>query len=627
MKLNAISLILLFFIFLQSAVGQQSKSLVKLKENYTKQEVMIPMRDGVKLYTAIYTPKDQSKQYPILLNRTPYSCSPYGKYQFSSGVAPNELTIDEEFIFIKQDVRGKFMSEGDFDWVRPIIPNKTEGQIDESTDTWDTIDWIIQNVRNHNGKVGLWGGSYPGYYVMTGIVDAHPALICAIPSAPMVDLWKGDDLAHNGAFMMPHNLNFISVFGQERPEPTKHWPKPLLKYPDNDGYKFWLDIGPLKNVNPKIFKHKIIHWEEYINHPVYDSFWQSRDISQHLTHVRPAVMTIGGWFDSQDLYGPMKSYQTIEKHNPGLQNTLVFGPWYHVGWSRGKGDHCAGIQWESNTAQYYREHFELPFWNYHLKGTGSLENIPEVLAFDTGAKKWSEFSSWPPAQTSKKRTYLTNQSTLVFAEPHPSIDETGYISYTNDPENPVPFTAKKTTRFGNDWMVEDQRFLEDRDDVITFTSPPFEKDWTVAGPIHVHLVASSSGTDADYIVKVIDVYPESTSAPGPNPKNLDMSGYQMLLRGDPIRAKFRNSLEHPEPMTPNQPTEMNFDLRDVHHTFKKGHQLIVQIHGSWFPMIDRNPHKFVDLFNDADEEDFVKAEQRIYFGMEGTYLEFYVKND
>ncbi len=592
-----------------------------IKTHYEKFEYQIPMRDGVRLFTAVYIPRDRSRNYPLLMMRTPYSVAPYGKENYSSRIASSSLLVKEGYIFVLQDVRGKFMSEGEFTWMAPFRPDKKGKETDESSDTYDTIDWLLKNLPNNNGRVGTWGGSYPGYYVMTGLVDAHPALKCAVPSAPMVDLWKGDDVAHNGAFLMPHNLGFLSRFGQPRPEPTTDWPPPKWDYWTPDGYEFYMDLGTLPEVNKRYFHHDIKHWEEYINHPVYDEFWQSRDISQHLGDVRPAILTVGGWFDAQDLYGPLKAYATIEQENPGLQNTLVMGPWYHGSWLRGDGDHCAAISWEAKTAPWYREHIELAFYNHYLKDKGSLVNIPEALVFDTGAKKWEQYQSWPPSQATDQRLYLHHDGVLSFDPP----TEEGFREYISDPDNPVPFTNEITTRYGNDWMVEDQRFAARRPDVLVFQTGILTEDITIAGPVNVNLMASTSGTDADFVLKVIDVFPHDTPDPDPNPYRVRMGGYQMLLRGDPIRAKFRNSLSAPEPMVPNLPTKLSFELRDVYHTFKKGHRIMVQVQSSWFPMIDRNPHKFVDLFNDVKADDFQKATQRIYCnGAEGSFLELKV---
>ncbi len=609
---NLFILLFAFFIIYTGHAQSGNPDLAYIKNHYDKFEYQIPMRDGVKLFTSVYLPKDDSKSYPILLQRTPYSCAPYGEDQYSSRIGPSMELIKEGYIFVEQDVRGRFMSEGTFTWMGPIKPNKTGKETDESTDTYDTIEWLINNLDNDNGKVGTYGGSYNGYYVMTGIVDAHPALKAAIPSAPMVDLWKGDDVSHNGAFLMPHNLGFLARFGQPRPEPTTQWPPSKWEYWTPDGYEFYMDLGILPNVNKKYFNEEIIHWQEYIEHPVYDEFWQSRDISQHLDDVKPAVLTIGGWFDSQDLYGPLKAYETIEKENPDNFNALVMGPWYHGSWMRSDGDHCANIQWGSKTGVYYRQELELPFFNYYLKDKGSISGFSDALVFDTGRKKWEEYPQWPPENALEKSLYLHVNGNLSFKIPTAEGQKPAYREYISDPEKPVPFTAEITTRYGNDWMVEDQRFAARRPDVLVFESQVLKEDLSVVGAIEVNLLASSSGTDADFIVKVIDVFPHDTPDPNPNPQNIKMGGYQMLVRGDPIRAKFRNSLSEPKPLVPNEPTPLKFELRDIHHTFKKGHKIMVQVQSSWFPMIDRNPHKFVDLFNDVKESDFQKATQRIY---------------
>ena len=498
------------------------------------------------------------------------------------------------------------MSEGKFTWTAPNKENPKEW--DESADTYDTIDWLLKNVKPNNGKVGTYGGSYPGFYVTVGMMDAHPALKAAIPSAPMGDLWRGDDGVHNGAFLMPHNINFIANFGLERPEPIQKYPAGKLKYDTPDGYKFWLNHGPLTNLDKKHFNGEIIHWEELKKHPVYDEFWQSRNVEPHLKNIKPAVMAVGGWFDAQDIRGPFIVYNGIKKYSPKTANRLILGPWYHGSWSTTVGDRSANIPWGSNTGEFYRKELEFKFFNFYLKDKGSMD-LPNVMAFNTGANKWNSFEQWPPEELEMKEFYLNANGKL--SENAPKKGD-GFDEYVSDPKKPVPYTQEITTRFGNDWMVEDQRFASTRPDVIVYESEPLTEDLTIAGAIYINLIASTSGTDADFIVKVIDVYPNDAIDPVPNPQNIKMGGYQMLLRGDPIRAKFRNSLEKPEPMVPNQPTALKYNLTDAFHTFKKGHRIMVQVQSTWFPMIDINPGKFVDMFNDVKESDFQKINQKIY---------------
>lgn len=591
-----------------SAIAQKlNPDSVYYRENYTKHEYMIPMRDGVKLFTAVYVPKDESLKYPFLMMRTPYGCAPYGKDNYpASRLGPSMELVKDGYIFVRQDVRGRYMSEGTFTWTAPNKENPKEW--DESADTYDTIDWLLKNVKSNNGKVGTYGGSYPGFYVTAGIMDAHPALKAAMPSAPMGDLWRGDDGVHNGAFLMPHNINFIANFGVKRPEPLQKYPAGKLKYDTPDGYKFWLDHGPLTNLDKKHFNGEIIHWEEYKKHPVYDEFWKSRNVEPHLKNIKPAVMTVGGWFDAQDIRGPFIVYNGIKNNSPKSNNRLILGPWYHGSWSTQVGDRSANIPWGSNTGEFYRKELEFKFFSFYLKDKGTMD-IPNVMAFNTGANKWNSFEQWPPVDVEKREFYLNANGKL--SENAPKKGD-GFDEYISDPKKPVPYTQEITTRFGNDWMVEDQRFASTRPDVIVYESEPLTEDLTIAGAININLIASTSGTDADFIVKVIDVYPNDAKDPVPNPQNIKMGGYQMLLRGDPIRAKFRNSLEKPEPMVPNQPTTLKYNLTDAYHTFKKGHKIMVQVQSTWFPMIDLNPGKFVDMFNDVKESDFQKINQKIY---------------
>ena len=586
-----------------------------IREHYDKHEYMIPMRDGVHLFTAVYTPKDQSQDYPFLMMRTPYSCAPYGEDAYPAGrLGPSMELVRDGYIFVRQDVRGRFMSEGTFTWAAPNSDDPNEW--DESADTYDTIDWLLANIPNNNGRVGTYGGSYPGFYVTVGMMDAHPALKAAMPSAPMGNLWKGDDMVRNGAFMMPHNVNFLSGFGHARPEPTQQYPPRMFDYDTPDGYDFWLELGPLPNVNKKLFHGKNIHWEQYIGHPVYDEFWQSRDVAPHLKDVKPAVMTVGGWYDAQDIKGPFIVYNGLRDHSPNTANRLILGPWYHGSWSSSPGDRSAGIEWGSETGVYYRTQLEFPFFSYYLKDKGTLD-IPPVTAFNTGANKWHSFDQWPPADLPVERLYLAADGGISDAQPTAGD---AFDEYISDPKKPVPFTAEVTNRFGNDWMVEDQRFASRRPDVLVYTSEPLTEDLTIAGPIGVNLTVSTSGTDADFVVKVIDVHP---NAVGDN-----MAGYQQLVRGEPIRAKFRNSLEHPEPMVPGEPTPLKYDLTDVFHTFKAGHRIMIHVQSTWFPMMDINPGKFVDLFNDVQESDFQRLHQKVYRdATHPSFIEFNVYRD
>lgn len=607
------------FFYLTSCQNQQPTTQASLaqyiQENYKKYEYEVPMRDGVKLFTSVFVPRDKSQSYPILLKRTPYGIHPYGRDKYPTRLGPSEPFIKDKYIFVYQDVRGKYMSEGEFVWMRPPLPIKnTNEDIDEGTDTFDTIEWLLKNIEGNNGNVGMYGTSYPGFYVVAGMIDAHPNLKAVMPGAPMAGLWKGDDVTHNGAFLLPHNFGFLASFGVLREKPTADR-APRFNYGTKDGYRFFLDVGALPNIQQNIFKGENIHWNEYTTHSTYDEFWQSRNMLQYLTNVRPAVLIVGGWYDAQDLYGPLKVYETIESLRPE-NNTLVMGPWYHGSWDRTDGSSSAAIQWGSKTAISFRENVELPFFQDHLKGERIKTDIPSTMIFATGENAWKQYDVWPPEETVYQNLYLREDKQLSFTAPLPAATSEIYEEYVSDPQNPVPFTSEITTRYGNDWMLEDQRFAARRPDVLVFQTGVLTEDVTLVGPISANLTVSTTGTDSDFVVKLIDVHPSDAENPSPNPYNVTMSEYQQLIRGDAIRAKFRKSLEIPEPMLPGEPTQVGFDLRDIHHTFKKGHKIMVQVQSSWFPMIDRNPHTFTDLFNTAKEKDFVKANNRVYLSQQ-----------
>lgn len=565
---------------------------------------MVEMRDGVKLYTVVYSPKDISDEYPILITRTPYSSRPYEVDKFRR--FPKYL-VKEKFIFVYQDVRGKFMSEGEFVDMRPYIPNKTKKEFDEASDTYDTIEWLINNIPNNSGKVGIFGISYPGFYAAMSLNDSHPALKAVSPQAPIADWFVGDDMHHNGAFTLSLSYVFFSVFGVERPEPTTAWSTRIVDL-TGDSYNYFLNIGPIKNVNKNYFHNAISFWNDFVQHGTYDEFWKSRNTLNHFHNVTPAVMTVGGWFDNEDLYGSLNTYQTIERKNRDAYNILVVGPWAHGGWSRSDGSSFGDLEFESNTSQFYQQKLELTFFKYHLKGK-AIEELPEITIFETGTNKWNYFDEWPPKNSKLVDYYLGENSKLLNKKPSSKMSFTEYIS---DPENPVPYTAKfhKTrTMYNKTYMVEDQRFVSSRPDVISFESDELSEKLTLAGEIEVELYVSTSGTDSDWIVKLIDVYPDDLTET--NSEGTEMANYQMLVRGEIMRGKFRNSLEHPEPFVQNEVTKVRFTLNDAHHTFLKGHKVMVQIQSSWFPMFDRNPQTFCDIYN-ADKSDFQKATQKVY---------------
>ena len=572
---------------------------VDVKAFYTKTEQQIPMRDGVKLFTSIYTPKDQSQKYPIMLNRTPYSVSPYGANSYKEALGPSENFQKEKFIFVYQDVRGKFMSEGEFVEVRPYKPKKNGPKdIDESSDTYDTIEWLLKNVPNNNGRVGMWGISYPGFYTSMGVIDAHPALKAASPQAPIADWFIGDDWHHNGTFFLPHAFNFYATLGKPRPEPTKEFP-PRFVHGTPDGYRFFLDMGPLANANTKYLKGEIAYWNELMSHPNYDDYWQARNIRPHLRNIKTPVMTVGGWFDAEDLFGALNTYKTIEETNPGARNTLVMGPWFHGGWARGDGDVLGGVSFGQKTSLTYRETVELPFFNCLLKDICN-QQLAEATVFETGSNQWRRYDSWPPKNVEQRELFFNVNGGLSF---NASAAASAYDEYVSDPAHPVPFINNIAIGMTREYMTEDQRFAATRPDVLVYQTEVLDRDVTLAGPIKATLYVSTTGTDSDFVVKLIDVFPNSAPE--------KMAGYEMLVRGEPMRARFRNSFSKPEAMAPGKVTKIEFTLPDVNHSFQRGHRIMVQVQSTWFPLVDRNPQKFVDIYR-ATEADFQKATQRVY---------------
>jgi putative CocE/NonD family hydrolase len=581
------------------------------RDRYDKHEYRVPMRDGVQLFTAVFTPKDTTHEYPILMRRTPYGVSPYGEDRYPEYpwyLGPPQRFAEEGYIFVYQDVRGCFMSEGQFENVRPQIDNKrSEADIDESTDAYDTIEWLIANVPNNNGRVGMWGISYPGFYAAAGMIDAHPALKAVSSQAPIADWWY-DDFHHHGAFCLMDAFNFFAMFGQPRPELTTEW-RGQFDHGTPDGYQFFLDLGPLKNANERYFHGGIPFWNQAVAHPNYDRFWQARNILPHLRNVAPAVMTVGGWFDKEDLYGPLHIYRVVEKQNPDVFNILVMGPWVHGGWERDEGEQVGNIHFGEQTSLFYLEQIELPFFNHFLKDEGELQ-LPEAYVFETGANRWCTFDHWPPCGVEEKELYVHAGSRLAFDPPDDRGP--GYDEYVSDPAKPVPYSPAISTEVTKAYMTDDQRFAARRPDVLAYQTEPLDAAITLAGPIVADLWVSTSGTASDWVIKLIDVFPDDAPDYDDTPPEMHMGGYQMMVRSEVIRGRFRNSYEHPEPFVPNEPTHVTFDLQDVLHTFEPGHRVMVQIQSTWFPFIDRNPQKYVDNIFLADEDDFIKTVQRIY---------------
>ena len=587
-----------------------AQGLEHVKSHYTKYEHRIPMRDGKRLFTAVYVPKDSAKTYPLLMTRTPYSAKPYGVDQYPGDLGPSPLFGKAGYIFVVQDVRGRWMSEGEYVNMRPHRPVKPTAQdIDESTDTFDTIDWLIKNIPNHNGKVGMTGISYPGFYTNAGMIDAHPALAACSPQAPIIDWFIGDDWHHNGALQLPHAFNFMAEFGRPRPEPTKKF---VFKFEHDtpDGYDFFLRMGPLPNADAQYYKGDVAFWNEVMQHGNYDDFWKARNLRPHLKQIRPAVMTVGGWFDAENLFGALETYKQIEATSPNATNILVMGPWVHGGWSRGDGDVLGHIPFNSKTAAFYREQIELPFFEFHLKGEGKPAH-PEAWVFETGTNLWRKHEAWPPKNVAPRSFYLHAEGKLLTEPPQETNSAAGFDEYPSDPFKPVPFIEKITIGMVPEYMTADQRHAARRPDVLVYQTEILEQDTTVAGPLEVELHVSTSGTDSDWVVKLIDVYPYDYPDPANNPTGVKMGGYQQLVRGDVFRGKFRKSFEKPEPFVPNQPDRVKFTIPDICHVFRPGHRLMVQVQSSWFPLIDRNPQTFVDIYT-AKPTDFQKATQRVF---------------
>ncbi len=626
-KILSISVVLLSIIFTNcSKVDKQplKETANFVQDNYTKKEVTIPMRDGIKLFTSIYSPKDTTKTYPILMQRTPYSCAPYGLDQFKEKIGPNEHLMKDGYIVVYQDVRGRWMSEGIYDNMRAYIPHKkSDKDIDESSDTYDTIDWLVKNVQNNNGKVGIWGISYPGFYSTYATLDAHPALVAASPQACIGDFYF-DDFHHNGAYLLSY-FRATSLFGTIKDTPTDSawYSMPDLK--TKDQYQFFLDAGPLKNLNHFFQyetpdqaaiqgKEKIddVFWKELTEHPNYDSVWQSKGIIQHLKNIKPhvATMVVGGLFDAEDLYGPLETYKTIEKYNPNNYNTLVFGPWDHGGWSRTNVENKVGNYYFGDSISLnFQKQVETRFFDHFLKGNGSKETgLPEAYVFDSGKKVWSNFASWPPSNISEKRFYLNEKKELT--EDKPALKG---IKFYSDLTKPVPYTEDiKTVFTPRKYMTDDQRFAARRPDVLIYETDFLENDFTIIGDIIANLQVATTGTDADWIVKIIDVHPADTEDFEGMQDHLKMSNYHLMVRSEVMRGKFRDSFSHPKPFVPNQTTEVHIKLQDVYHTFKKGHKLQIQIQSTWFPLIDLNPQTYVENIFQADESDFVNQTHTVF---------------
>lgn len=575
---------------------------------YDKREVLIPMRDGVRLHTSIYTPKSSDGPFALLLRRTPYSCRPYGPDAFPARPGPSDLFTGGPWGFAIQDVRGCYLSEGEFVDVRPHRSHKAPGEIDESSDTWDTVEWLVKNVDGTNGKVGMWGISYPGFYAAAGMIDAHPALAAVSPQAPVSDWWW-DDFHHHGALFLPHAYLFFSGFGLPRPAPTTERTG-RLEVGTPDGWRYFRELGTLAQAGQR-FESEVRFWEELVDHPNRDAFWVERDIVPHLERVAPAVMTVGGWFDAEDLYGPLAIYRSIEERNPGVANSIVMGPWSHGGWARTDGERLGQARFGAKTAEQFRAEAELRFFEQHLLGRADA-GLPEAWMFETGANRWRRFEAWPPDGLSTRYLVLGEGGSLALAEraePAATSDE-----FVSDPAKPVPHTGAIEIGMNTEYMTEDQRFAARRPDVLVYESEPLEQDLTLAGPMLAELTVATSGTDADWIVKLIDVFPDDAPEPEDLAEGQRMGGYHMLVRGEVMPGRFREGFERPVAFEPGVSDQVRFELWDVLHTFQRGHRIQIQLQSTWFPLVARNPQTFLANPYEARAEDYRPATHRVMHG-------------
>ncbi len=555
-----------------------------IKDNYTKKEYYIAMRDGVKLFTSIYIPKDTTQSYPFLINRTPYSVAPYGENNYKKRIGPNRLFIHEKYIFVNQDVRGRHLSEGHFREMTPAITNKKDStQTDESSDTYDTIDWLLKNISHNNGKAGIYGISYPGFYATASLPNAHPALKAASPQAPVTDEFEGDDAYHRGAFFLMDNFSFENFFDAPRTAPRQQDPPVDSTLEITDVYDFYLKTGALHNFNDLYFHDKAKIWNEYLEHNTKDEYWQARNIRTHLQNIKPATLVVGGWFDAEDMFGALNTYQAIEQQNKTNNNYLVMAPWTHGAWEANNWNRFSGYNFGQDLNEKFQQ-TEFDFFNYYLKEKGKFK-AGEATIFVTGSNEWKTFATWPPKELVKSNWWLNKDHKLLLQKEKTE----GKDVYVSDPSNPVPYIDKRSDDRINEYMAADQSFASKRSDVVYYQSDVLQNDMTLLGPITANLYVTLSNTDADFVVKVIDVLPDSNAT-------------QQLVRAEILRGKFRNSWKKPEPFTPNKPTQVKLQLNDIAHTFLKGHHIMIQIQSSWFPLVDRNPQQFMNITSALDSD-------------------------
>jgi putative CocE/NonD family hydrolase len=599
--MRALGIGLLFIGMLHASAITAQEAIPNAQEKqagkFTRTAAMIPMRDGVKLYTTVYAPKGQQAPLPFVLLRTPYGIGdgePRSLREYLKDLA------DDGYIFAFQDIRGRHKSEGQFVMSRPPRDPKNADAIDEGTDTYDTIEWLLKNVPNHNGRVGMLGVSYGGWLTVMALLDPHPALRAASPQAPPADMFLGDDFHHNGAFRLSYGFEYVAMMETDKGNAS-------FAFDRYDAFEWYLKLGALSNVNPKYFKGKMPTWNDFVAHPNYDEFWKKQASAPYLTRVTVPTLHVAGWFDQEDFYGPLKTYELLERHDRNDQNFLVVGPWNHGGWQGGPGNRLGKVAFGSDTGKHFRARVQAPFFARHLKDKG--EKSPEALMFQTGSNKWVRHDRWPPKAAVTRKLYFHPEGKLAF-EP-PADTKPGFDEYVSDPARPVPYRPRPVPptypgREWREWMVEDQRFTQHRPDVLTYETEPLEEDVAVAGSLTAHLFAATSGTDCDWVVRLIDVYPEDGElSPG-------MRGYQLLVIGEPVRARFRKSFEKPEPVVPGEVNPYTIDLHWSHHCFRKGHKIMVQVQSTWFPLIDRNPQKYVPNIFEARDGDFQPARQQVY---------------
>ncbi len=567
---------------------------------YRKVEAKVPMRDGVKLHTVLYLPRQPQAPFPILLHRTPYACHPYGAGSFPATLGPSERFSQATYAFVYQDVRGRYLSEGTFEDVRPAA------LVDETTDTWDTLEWLLKHVEGHNGRVGMWGISYPGHYTAQGMLCGHPALKAVSPQAPMVDLWEGDDSYHHGAFQLAATAGFFLNFRSRGSKPTL-WEGDGVPPPARDGYRWYLAQGNASRAGETLFRGREPLWLQTLAHPTRDRFWQARDLRPRIRGVQPAVLTVGGWYDGENLFGALALDRTLARQSPQTRAHLVMGPWTHGAWANPDASRLGHLSFGENTARRFQQEVEFPFFEHHLRGTPAPP-LPRAWLFETGTWRWRAFAAWPPAEARRTAFHFGPEGTLTLAAPAKPAEPDRFVS---DPARPVPYTQAIAFHYHAPYMAEDQRFASTRPDVVVYQTEPLKADLTVAGPVQAVLHVSTSGTDSDWVVKLIDVWPEAAPTPAQAPPGWQAGGAQMLVRGEIFRGRYRQDGSEPRPFSPDQPEEVAFALSDVLHTFKKGHRLMVQVQCSWFPLADRNPQTFVDIAT-APPEAYRKATQRIF---------------